>query len=494
MKIRLIHPAIGEFAFPLKPGASLILGRIGAKTDVEITWDPRISRRHCRLWEKDGRVWIQDLGSKNGSWIGTEKITGVSKIEPDNVVLIGETALLIPSNQEVDDTPSVNGLDETHEEALSLDQIEALANFRKTPKRKASSITVLPARATEHQFLETNFQNTETEPHLDIAQIKANRVQPPKDISAKPEPSLEEIEDTRPILVNPNEVLIKITTPEQLQQLWEKDLSKGGLFVQTDILPDPNTQIQIRIVANNSELTLNGTIVHILDQETAKKYQTKSGVGIHLSNLADPVQNAIRQYIEGNSDNLSLSIDMPDQETVENAESIIAEAKKLLDEAENTDFYTALGLASNCSQDQIAAATGKKHKLLMAAANKISPPQSARIRAALNVLGRMRRILLCCESRIEYDFRKGHIRADQRLKEARGNNEPSMATLREIWNRVFPDKVREAAAYTRQAFEARQRQDFLGAIESAKQALQLNPFFEELRQNVEAWESYAENA
>ncbi|MEW5914730.1 MAG: FHA domain-containing protein [Thermodesulfobacteriota bacterium] len=31
--------------------------------------DPRVSRRHCRIFVKGGRLFVQDLGSANGTWL-----------------------------------------------------------------------------------------------------------------------------------------------------------------------------------------------------------------------------------------------------------------------------------------------------------------------------------------------------------------------------------------------------------------------------------------
>ena len=42
--------------------------------------------------------------------------------------------------------------------------------------------------------------------------------------------------------------------------------------------------------------------------------------------------------------------------------------------------------------------------------------------------------------------------------------------------------------------QARQRQDLAGAIDAGRNALELNPFFEELRQTVDVWEKTADRS
>ena len=47
----------------------LIIGRDAKSCDLHLQ-DQSISRRHARLFKKQGRVWIEDLGSVNGTIIG----------------------------------------------------------------------------------------------------------------------------------------------------------------------------------------------------------------------------------------------------------------------------------------------------------------------------------------------------------------------------------------------------------------------------------------
>ncbi len=112
MKICVVHPAIGEFAFSLRRGRSTIIGRRGVDADVEFNWDAAISRRHARIWMRDGQLWFEDLGSRNGSWFNGIPVEGRLRLEPGMHVRVGETELVMPDQLGVFDNDEF--LDKTH--------------------------------------------------------------------------------------------------------------------------------------------------------------------------------------------------------------------------------------------------------------------------------------------------------------------------------------------------------------------------------------------
>src|SRR6056297_3380917 len=63
-----------------------ILGR-GSRVGLHLP-HPLISRYHCELFEKDGQIWVRDLGSTNGTFVGTDRISE-STIEHGQLLTIG---------------------------------------------------------------------------------------------------------------------------------------------------------------------------------------------------------------------------------------------------------------------------------------------------------------------------------------------------------------------------------------------------------------------
>lgn len=67
---------------------------IGRSDDCSLKMDyPGISRSHLRLVCEDKNFFIEDLGSKYGTFIGKHKIDGKTKIKPGDIIQIGELTL-----------------------------------------------------------------------------------------------------------------------------------------------------------------------------------------------------------------------------------------------------------------------------------------------------------------------------------------------------------------------------------------------------------------
>lgn len=49
------------------------IGRAREST-IQITYDGQVSRRHCRIFERERRFYVEDLGSTRGTWVNGERV------------------------------------------------------------------------------------------------------------------------------------------------------------------------------------------------------------------------------------------------------------------------------------------------------------------------------------------------------------------------------------------------------------------------------------
>lgn len=56
-----------------------------------------VSRKHCELAERGGRLIVRDLGSSNGTYVNGVKITGPQALDPGSALVIGSVVFRVES-------------------------------------------------------------------------------------------------------------------------------------------------------------------------------------------------------------------------------------------------------------------------------------------------------------------------------------------------------------------------------------------------------------
>ena len=77
--------------FPLSSDQAIVLGRNA--TCSWIVADPKTSGCHCCLENSDGQWWLQDMGSRNGSYVNGIRVNKASLAHHD-IIRIGVTSIL----------------------------------------------------------------------------------------------------------------------------------------------------------------------------------------------------------------------------------------------------------------------------------------------------------------------------------------------------------------------------------------------------------------
>ena len=73
---------------------------IGRDPNVEIYLDaPGVSRRHAQIEIAAARATIEDLGSKNGTFVGNQRVDGCRAIVDGDVITVGSVKLTVRALQ-----------------------------------------------------------------------------------------------------------------------------------------------------------------------------------------------------------------------------------------------------------------------------------------------------------------------------------------------------------------------------------------------------------
>ncbi|HEV8602517.1 MAG TPA: FHA domain-containing protein [Gaiellaceae bacterium] len=85
-------PAIDENTEFELDSAGISIGR-GGQNDVRLDADEFASASHARVEPRRDGVWIEDVGSTNGTYVNGIRLSRPRKLDPGDLVRVGETEL-----------------------------------------------------------------------------------------------------------------------------------------------------------------------------------------------------------------------------------------------------------------------------------------------------------------------------------------------------------------------------------------------------------------
>ena len=114
--------------FPLRMNREIIIGR-SSDLDMVLVED-MVSRRHAKITTTDTEIYIQDLGSTNGTFVNGEKVTR-SRLQEGDRILVGTSIIKMVA---------VDQNAEHQSEAEARRRLEAGANRHSTSGRPMSGV------------------------------------------------------------------------------------------------------------------------------------------------------------------------------------------------------------------------------------------------------------------------------------------------------------------------------------------------------------------
>jgi DNA-binding winged helix-turn-helix (wHTH) protein len=90
--------------FPLQPGTN-ILGRTGES--IIALEAPSVSRQHARVTIAADQATIEDLGSKNGTWVGPVEVTGPTPLRNGDEIRLGSLVVTVYSSANAATTETI---------------------------------------------------------------------------------------------------------------------------------------------------------------------------------------------------------------------------------------------------------------------------------------------------------------------------------------------------------------------------------------------------
>ena len=85
-----VEPAVGEPFDHQMEEESLVIGR-ASESDLVLA-DRFLSRRHARLTRRDGRLFVEDLGSRNGTVLNEQPVEGPTEVHAGDRIRVSGSA------------------------------------------------------------------------------------------------------------------------------------------------------------------------------------------------------------------------------------------------------------------------------------------------------------------------------------------------------------------------------------------------------------------
>ena len=73
-------------------GQELTMGR-ATTCHVSLPEDSTVSQNHARIQRRDGRLWLEDLGSTNGTYLNSNVVTSPALLHKGDRIQVGRTVL-----------------------------------------------------------------------------------------------------------------------------------------------------------------------------------------------------------------------------------------------------------------------------------------------------------------------------------------------------------------------------------------------------------------
>ena len=88
----ITSPALEEDDELLLDSAALLVGR-GSGNDVNLARDEYASSNHARVEPRRDGVWVEDVGSTNGTYLNGIRLTNAKRLAPGDILRVGETEM-----------------------------------------------------------------------------------------------------------------------------------------------------------------------------------------------------------------------------------------------------------------------------------------------------------------------------------------------------------------------------------------------------------------
>ena len=138
--------------FRLMPGRTVTIGR--SPNNQIVIKDDQASRQHAEIFLTDGKWIVRDLGSRNGTAVGNERVVGDRVLQPGDIIWIASTQMAFVTDLSSAYNRKVFSRVEIGSETVTGFEIEDLDNEGTVSELKLTEPTNITHRRQKTRFLQ----------------------------------------------------------------------------------------------------------------------------------------------------------------------------------------------------------------------------------------------------------------------------------------------------------------------------------------------------
>jgi len=242
--------------------------------------DPAVSRRHLRFIRRANEVFVEDLGSSNGTLLNGHVVGAPMHIVDGDTVSCGSRLLTVRIVEGYDEQPSTLVLKQ-------FTQAPAKVTLRATTQMAA--VTKPPPVA--HQRCPRCAEPvSEIDEECPNCKFHWGSFRPMSRTDVRPNPLNRRRHDRQPV-----ELHLVYTSSELEIEAMSRDLSESGVFVCTQVLDPIGTECELTILVDGGPpLGVHGVVRRVVERELNGD---PIGLGVEFVDLADTDLAWIRTVI-----------------------------------------------------------------------------------------------------------------------------------------------------------------------------------------------------
>ncbi|MFH1810441.1 MAG: PilZ domain-containing protein [Pseudomonadota bacterium] len=274
---------------------------------------------------------------------------------------------------------------------------------------------------------------------------------------------------------------LRVVDPDDVVEVWLKDLSLGGAFVVTD--KDLKSGSTLELSFNDPELgevVLTAQVVHQVSPQQAELWGTAVGIGLRFVALDAARAGQLEALLAALQARLDRAVASASFDTAVLVQVELAQRKGAL--------HAVLGLEPDARRGAIASALHDRTAAIDALMQLPLPDDDLRGRLIAARLAVQRAGELLCDDRqrASYLLRSESLPPEQ-IAQALADAPEGLHEAERTWEMRHPQQVTAARDLAQHARAAAEHGDAGRAHALAVQALALHPFWQELSQDLERW-------